>query len=195
MPTRHQPETINGMSLLIIYSDMTADFIVRYWIYCVFFTTCGFAQVYLTKTEALGMHLGDQYARKTVFLTSSQRASIEERAKAKVESQIITYYESAQGVAFIETKQIRTMTATFMVVLNSKGIVRAVEMLAFYEPEDYLPSKKWMATFNGKTLSDDLWLKRGVYNISGATLSAYAVTESIRKIIAQYQIAILKDHQ
>lgn len=153
------------------------------------------SQVYMTKNEALTLFLGQKNERKTLFLTDEQVNTVQQKAKAKVESKIITYYQSDLGFAFFETRTVRTMPATFIVVLNLNGNVRAVEMLAFYEPEDYLPPKKWMNTFEGKSLSDDLWLKRGVYNISGATLSAQAITESIRKILATYKIAIAKDQQ
>lgn len=161
---------------------------------CIFFCAIPlFAQVYLTKNEALGMYLGKKTERATVFLTDDQVERIQQQAKAKVESKVVTYYSSSNGVAFFETRTIRTMPATFMVVIQPNGSVRAVEMLAFYEPEDYLPTKKWMAAFERKTLGDDLWLKRGVYNVSGATLSAQAITESVRRILATYQIAVAKE--
>ncbi len=158
-------------------------------------SSLGISQVYLTKNDALAMYLGKNNERKTIFLTDEQVTNIQQLAKAKVESKIVTYYSSQKGFAFFETRTVRTMPATFIVVVNPNGSVRAVEMLAFYEPEDYLPTKKWMATFEHKTINDDLWLKRGIYNISGATLSAYAITESVRKILATYQIAIAQEQR
>lgn len=139
------------------------------------------------------MYLGENYERKTIFLTDEQVNSIQQQAKAKVESKIVTYYCSKKGFAFFETRTIRTMPATFIVVVQADGSIDAVEMLAFYEPEDYLPTKKWMSTFEKKTIDDNLWLKRGVYNISGATLSAQAIAESVRKILVTYRIAIAKE--
>lgn len=151
-----------------------------------------FAQVYLTKDEALSIYLGEKVERKTIFLTDEQINSIQQKAKAKVESKILTYYASPRGYAFFETRTIRTMPATFIVVMTPSGTVSAVEMLAFYEPEDYLPPKRWMNTFQQKTINDDLWLKRGVYNIAGATLSASAITESVRRLLATYELVIKK---
>lgn len=152
-----------------------------------------YSQQYLSRDEALAMYVGPSPDRKTVFLTDEQLQTVQQRAKAKVESKIVTYYTGNNRYAFFESRTIRTMPATFMVVLNSHGAVHSVEMMAFYEPEDYLPPKKWMATFKEKTIKDDLWLKRGVYNISGASLSAQAITESIRKILAVYSIVVAKD--
>lgn len=153
------------------------------------------AQVYLTKNEALSLYLGHDYTRTTIFLNDSQIKEIQSRSKAKVESKIVTYYHSEKGIAFFETRTVRTMPATFIVVISRDSTILAVEMLAFYEPEDYLPSKRWLTTFSTKRLSDDLWLKRGIINVSGATMSAHAITESIRKFLATYEIAIQKEHQ
>jgi hypothetical protein len=153
------------------------------------------AQAYVTKDEALALYLGKHYDRKTVFLTDDQVQQIQQKAKAKVESKIVTYYRGNNRFAYFETRTIRTMPATFIVVLDTSGSIHGVEMLAFYEPEDYQPPKRWLKTFESKTINDDLWLKRGVYNISGATLSAQAITESIRKILATHSIVIRKEHQ
>lgn len=158
------------------------------------------AQVYLTKEEALKMYLGESFERKTIFLTDDQVKAIQHSAKAKVESKILTYYvgkknTSVTAYAFLETRTVRTMPATYIVVVNPDGSIRAMEMLAFYEPEDYLPPKRWMKTFEKKTVDDDLWLKRGVFNIAGATLSAQAIAESVRRILTTYNLVIPKETQ
>ncbi|MHB1049853.1 MAG: FMN-binding protein [Bacteroidota bacterium] len=153
----------------------------------------GSAQVYLSKEKALSIYLGESFERKTLFLTDDQVAAIQSAAKAKVESKVVTYYAGRRGIGFFETRTIRTMPATIFIVLHRDGSVQAVEILAFYEPEDYLPPKRWLKTFDTKTIRDDLWLKRGVYNVSGATLSAHVITESVRKYLATYSIAINKE--
>jgi hypothetical protein len=153
----------------------------------------GSTQVYLSKEKALSIYLGESIERKTLFLTDDQVAAIQSAAKAKVESKVVTYYAGRRGIGFFETRTIRTMPATLFIVLNRDGSVQAVEILAFYEPEDYLPPKRWLKTFDMKSLSDDLWLKRGVYNVSGATISAHVITESVRKYLATYSIAINKE--
>jgi hypothetical protein len=159
-----------------------------------------FSQVYLTKDEALAQHFpgASSIDRKTVFLTDRLVDSIQARAKSKVESKVVTYYVGRKGkeilgYAFLETSVVKTMPETFIVVIDPGGNLTAVEMLAFYEPEDYLPPKRWLAQFEGKTIQSDLWLKRGIQNIVGATLSAQSITEGVRKILALYETAIPKE--
>ena len=156
------------------------------------------AQVYMTKEEALDLYFPEREnrVRKTYFLNDQEAAQIENSARAKLGSKIVTYYEYRKNgqleVGFIETQTVRTHPATFMVVINSGGTVKAVEMLAFYEPEDYLPSKKWLLQFANKNLQNDLYPKRGIPNVAGATLSAQAITESVRKYLVLHSYLIQK---
>ncbi|MBL7994778.1 FMN-binding protein [bacterium] len=171
-----------------------------FWLLFVVTTAPGRAQVYLTKDEALHLYFENEnnIFRKSLFLTDTQVRQIQDHARAKVESKILTYYEyvengKLQNIAFFETQTVRTHPATYMIVLNSDGSVKGVEMLAFFEPEDYLPPKNWFAQFRRKTLNDDIHTKRGIPNVAGATLSAQAVTESVRKYMTIFELLFSKD--
>lgn len=154
------------------------------------------AQVRMTREDALTLYFpGAEVTRKTVFLTAVEAEAIQTRARTNVESKIVTYYRAAKngatvGTAFLETKTVRTMPATFIVVINPDTSVRAVEMLAFHEPEDYLPSARWLGQFAGKGPDDDLFLKRGIHSIAGSTLSAQAISDAVRRIIATYELVV-----
>lgn len=157
-------------------------------------------QVFLTKDEALRAYFPEPLIieRKTAFLTDKQVESIQARAKSKVESKVVMYYvargkEGVAGYAFLETHVIRTMPATYMIVVNPDTTIRAMELLAFYEPEDYLPPKRWLDQFRSKSFRNDLWLKRGIHNIVGATLSAQALTDGARRILATFEEALPKE--
>lgn len=164
------------------------------------FVASSFSQVYLTKDEALKLAFPERakVERKTVFLTDEQVEWIQKMAKAKLESKVVTYYVGSAdtgviGYAFFETHVVRTMPETFMAVIGKNGRVQMVEILAFYEPEDYRPSARWLGQFTNRELSDDLWLKRGIRTMSGATISAQKITEGVRRTLAIYQAAIRSD--
>lgn len=158
------------------------------------------SQVYLTKEAALKLYFSSsKIERRTVFLSEAQVSVIQNSAKAKVTSRVITYYvgmnnNRPDGYAFFETHIVRTMPATFMIVINPDSTVRAVELLAFYEPEDYRPPKRWLELFDGKSLKSDLWLKRGIQNIVGATLSAQSISDGVRRTLALYETAVAGGH-
>lgn len=155
------------------------------------------AKVLMNQEEALRLIFPARVTvdRKTLFLKPEQIQRIQKMAKSKLESEMINYYvgktsSGITGYAFFETHVVRTMPETFMVALNPQGGLNFVELLAFHEPEDYQPPKKWLGLFQKKELNDELWLKRGIRNIAGATLTAQAVTDGIRRILAIYQVAV-----
>ncbi len=155
------------------------------------------AQVLMKQEEALHLAFpnGETVERQTLFLTEAQVAEIQKAARSKVESQLVVYYrarraEKVAGYAFFETTIVRTRPATMMVVITPDSTVRLVELLSFYEPQDYLPAPRWLALFHSRTLTDNLWPKRDIHNITGATLSVQAITLAVRRMLATYIVAV-----
>jgi Na+-translocating ferredoxin:NAD+ oxidoreductase RnfG subunit len=161
------------------------------------FFSLSHGQVFKTQPEVLkeAFPRNSTVERKVLFLTDEQVFKIENLAKAKLESKLATYYvssanDSVNGYAFFETNIVRTKPETFVVIINPSGSVRSVEILAFHEPLDYLPTPRWFKLFTNKFLDDDLWPKRGIHNITGATLSVQAITQGVRKILAIHRVAL-----
>src|SRR6185295_2262207 len=95
-----------------------------------------------------------------------------------------------RGYAIIDSHVVRTLPETFMVVLDPAGTIRRVEILAFHEPPDYLPTARWVGQFEGRVLSDDLTLNGGIHGITGATLSATAMTAGVRRALALFAVVV-----
>ncbi len=152
------------------------------------------AGVYLRQNEALALAFpGARTERRTAYLTDEQARQVQQRAHAKLTSQIVTYYpafagDSLLGVAFFDTRTVRTMPATLMIVVAPDTTARRVEVLAFHEPEDYRPPPRWLALLDGRRAGSDLWPRRGLPNLGGATLTAHTVTESVRLALALYAL-------
>jgi hypothetical protein len=94
------------------------------------------------------------------------------------------------GYAVIDTHVVRTLPETFMTVLHPDGRVNAVHILAFHEPQEYLPAPGWLAQFKDKALSPTLTMRRDIAGIAGATMSAFAVTAGIRRVLALYEVVL-----
>ena len=143
----------------------------------------------MTQKDALAVAFpGAAPERRTAFLTAAQARSVEEAARAKLESKVWTYYVAGSTTAYFESHLVRTMNETVMIVVDGNGAVRFVEILSFIEPDEYLASKRWLGQFPGRKLDDDLALRRGLRNISGASLTAEAVTRSVRRALAVHQV-------
>jgi hypothetical protein len=167
---------------------------------CSFGHSAAQKQVMMTQDEALRLAFsqGEVVERQTLFLTEAQVAEIQKAARSKVESQLVVYYrarnaENVSGYAFFETTIVRTKPATLMAVINPDSTLRLVELLSFYEPQDYLPAPRWLALFRKRVLGDGLWPRRDIHNISGATLSVQAITLAVRRMMATYVVAVSRE--
>lgn len=156
------------------------------------------ATVFLAKDEALALAFpdGDRVEERVVILTDAQKAEVEQRARAPLESQLWTIHVgwkggAVQGYAVIDSHIVRTLPETFMVVVDPDGRLRRVDVLAFHEPPEYQPPDRWIAQFQGRALDDDLKIGAGIQGITGATLSAQAMTAGVRRALALVAVAVL----
>jgi Na+-translocating ferredoxin:NAD+ oxidoreductase RnfG subunit len=154
-------------------------------------------RVFMTQEEALRLAFPSDVLveRKNLYLTEAQKKDVELKAQSKLDSLLISYYVGTSssgptGYAFFDTHIVRTMPEVLMTVVNPDGAVRFVEVLAFSEPEDYLPIKRWFGSFKLKKLEDGLWVKRSVRNVTGATLTTRAITSAVRRALAVFDEAV-----
>jgi hypothetical protein len=152
------------------------------------------AKVFLTTDEALRLAFrGCPVERKTVFLTPEQLGRARQLAGSEIKSALVNPYRAAcdgkdAGTAYFDAHVVRTLPETLMVVVDPQGKVSRVEVLSFAEPEDYLPPGKWYGQFLGSALSDDLALGHRIRGVTGASLTARATTEAVRRVLAIHQV-------
>ncbi|MBI4347269.1 MAG: FMN-binding protein [Elusimicrobia bacterium] len=152
------------------------------------------ARVLLRQDEALKIAFGDVTPeRRTAYFTSEQLRRAEQSARVKIESRVWTYYvaRSSSGeetFAYFDTHIVRTMPETFMAVVDGAGRLRFVELLAFHEPDDYLPSKRWLRQFDGRPLDGELLVRRAIRNITGASLTSQELTSGVRRVLAVHEM-------
>lgn len=166
---------------------------------CLLFSMQGAAQakVFSAQKQALEQAFpdADRLEKKTYILTSDQREAIEERARARVESNVVVVYtafkgEERLGFAHVDVHRVRTHSEALLVVLDPMGVLRSVRILAFHEPLDYLPTDRWYEQFAGRKAGDDLRPGHDVHSIVGATLSAEAATEAVRRVLGYHAVLI-----
>jgi hypothetical protein len=155
------------------------------------------AEVFLSKQEALAFAFpeAERVESRTVLLDDAQAAAVEEHAKARLESRMVTLHtgfngDEVTGYALIDIHTVRTLPEAFLVVLSPDGVIRNVRMLAFYEPPEYCPPKGWLARFEQATLNPKLSLGGDIHGIAGSTLSSRAVTSGIRRALALHAVLV-----
>ncbi len=154
------------------------------------------ARVFLTVDEALRLAFpGCEVARRTAFLKPEQVQRARELSGVEVPSALVNYYVASRGgqpagTAWFDTHRVRTLPETLMIVVDPQGRVGRIEVISFREPEDYLPRGAWYEQFRGKALDPDLQLKREIRPVTGATLTARATTDAVRRVLALHQLLI-----
>ena len=157
-------------------------------------TAPGAGRIFLKVDEALELAFpGCDIERGTVYLTDEERKRVEQLAGSKLGSGIVHPYVALRegqlvGTAFVDVHKVRTLRESLFVVVSPKGRVQRLEVLAFAEPLDYLPRGSWFGQFKGKQLDEELNLDRGIRGVTGATLSARATTDAVRRTLALHEL-------
>ncbi len=138
---------------------------------------------------------GARLERRSEALTPAQVRAVQQRAKARLAGPLVTPYlafhgDTLVGTAIFETRTIRTMPATLMVVVAPDSTVRRVEILSFHEPPDYRPPARWLDRMRGRRADDRFAPGRDLPSLSGATLSARAFAESARLAVAIWEVVV-----
>lgn len=152
------------------------------------------ARVFLTDQEALDLAFpGCSVERRTVYLTEEQKAEAKRRARVEIPAALVYPYEATcdgrpGGTAYFDTHRVRTLSETLMVVVDPEGKLRRLEILAFREPPEYIPPDAWYGQFPDKKLNGDLRLQGSIRGVTGATLTARATTDAVRRTLAIHQV-------
>jgi Na+-translocating ferredoxin:NAD+ oxidoreductase RnfG subunit len=147
-------------------------------------------EVLLSEKDALARAFpGVTPERRTVYLTEDQVEAVQQVARSRLPSPVVTVYEARSGGelvarAVLDTDIVRTMPATVLTVIAPDGSLDKVLVLQFTEPPDYLPREGWLKTLEGRRLQDDLWPGRGVRRVTGATLTVQALVDAVRRALA-----------
>ena len=156
--------------------------------------------VLITVEEALELAFpGATTERQTLFLSDEQQARASEESGAEIRSALATRYVATNsdgtmaGWAYLDTHRVRTLPETLMIVIDADAKVRRVEVVTFREPLEYMPREGWYEQYDGETLDDDLALKRDIRPVTGATLTARATTEAVRRVLAIHETTLEED--
>lgn len=144
----------------------------------------------LSREEVLASaYPGASFKAEQVFLTVAQQKRAEALAGQALSSALVARYVATQGGqtvgrAYVDTHVVRTKKESLLICLDAAGRVKRVEATAFLEPQEYRAPEAWERQFQGRALDDDLRLNRAIRPIAGATLTAKAETDAVRRVLA-----------
>jgi len=144
----------------------------------------------ITREEALKLAFPDATIQSSVvFLTEQEKKLAAEASGVEVSTALVARYvavreQSIVGRAYLDTHVVRTKKESLLIILDPDGRVKRVEVVAFLEPPEYQPNRRWYEQFDGKDLAPELQLKRQIHPVTGASLTAKATTEAVRRVLA-----------
>ena len=178
-----------------MYSKHISPLLFGIILLTVFSISPGHGQVFKTQDEALSEVFSDAdtVIRKTLFLDDEQISRIQTKSKSRVDNAIISYYVGYKDnrmlrFAYFEDSIVRTKKAVLLILITPQNIIEKIEVLAFYEPQDYLPISKWFQLFTGHKLSDQLMPGKAIHAVTGATLSVQAFAAMARRALAIHEL-------
>ncbi len=150
------------------------------------------AAVFETQEQALARVFPPpvRVVRVTAYLAPAQVEAARKAAQTPIESAVVTRYagfspEGAHiGTAYFDDHVVRTAREVLMIVVAPDGSLRSVDVLAFGEPQDYLPREGWLRRVEGKRSGDSLFVGRALAHVTGATLTTRAIAAAARRVLA-----------
>lgn len=153
------------------------------------------APIYSSREQALARAFPPPATieRKTYFLTEADRERASRAGRAKIDSSLVIAYVGRGaggiiGTGYFDTHTVRTMPETLLVTVKPDGTLSAVEVVAFGEPEDYLPRRNWLKLFPGRRLDRELEVGRGLAHVTGATLTTRSIADAVRRVLSIHAV-------
>ena len=144
------------------------------------------AEVFLSQSEALKHVFGKNHraALKSKIIERQDLRKLEAKAKAKIGSRLFSYHIWRGNIVVIDKALVRTKQCVYMVAVNSNLKVKSVKVLAFFEPDEYLPTDNWFEKFSGLKPSRQVELGDNIPLVAGSTLTVNAISKGVRKNLA-----------
>lgn len=137
---------------------------------------------------------GVTISKKGMLLGKSEAQKVQQLAQMKLSSKLFRLYKAEisgkpVGYGILLTGKIRSKTGAFLYIFTPEGILKTIEIVAFNEAMEWLPSKQWLSQFKNST-SDRFTISDNVIPISGATLSANAVVKNANLAKAIWMVKV-----
>ena len=158
-----------------------------------FFALSLSAKLLTSPIEAMQSHFGTEttVVKKNILLNKELFTKVQQAAKVKLDTKIYRVYiakkaDKAVGYGILISRKVRSKNAVTLYIIEDDQL-QTIEIIAFNEPLEYIPSRTWQQQFQKVPVSKQLRLKKEIPTITGATLSARAVTDGSQVAFAIYK--------
>jgi Na+-translocating ferredoxin:NAD+ oxidoreductase RnfG subunit len=133
---------------------------------------------------------------RNIILNDTQVAELSKLSMQKINTKLHRIYlakngEKTVGYGVLMNQKVRTKSAIALYLITLDNKIKSIEVVAFNEPLEYLPSATWLNVFDNKSAANTLKLNQDIPTTTGATLSARAITDGARAALALLEIVKL----
>jgi len=130
---------------------------------------------------------------QNIILSDAQVTELSKVSMQKIDSKLYRLYlaqngDKTVGYGVLMNKKVRTKTAISLYLVGVDGKIKSIEIVAFNEPIEYLPTATWLNVFDQKSSANTLKLNQDIPTTTGATLSARAITDGARLALSLLDI-------
>ena len=133
---------------------------------------------------------------RNIILNDTQVTELTKLSMQKINTKLHRIYlakngEKTVGYGVLMNQKVRTKSAIALYLITLDNKIKSIEVVAFNEPLEYLPSATWLNVFDNKSAANTLKLNQDIPTTTGATLSARAITDGARAALALLEIVKL----
>lgn len=158
----------------------------------ILFSTLVHAKVLISPIDAMHENYSQEavISKKNILLTKTKFQNIQKNAAVKMDTKIYRIFtatkdEKVLGYGILVNRKVRSKNAVVLYFI-SQNILQSIEVIAFNEAPEYLPTSRWNEQFKNLKTDKVLQLNRDIPSISGATLSAKSVIDGSSIAFAIY---------
>lgn len=158
------------------------------------------AKMLMSPIDAMKQSFGEksEISKKNILVTRAQIQIIEKNAKAKAKTKIFRVFKAKiddeiLGYGIILKRKIRSQNTVVLYIISKDGVLKNIDIIAFNEPIEYIPSNTWIQQFNETPTDKMLRVSKDIPTITGATMSARSIVDASRIAFAFYKEIILED--
>jgi len=151
------------------------------------------AKVLISPVEAMKQNYGasTDIEKKNILVSKAQASIIEKNASTKIKSKIFRVFKATKdskllGYGILINKKVRSKNGVVIYFISKDSVLKGIEIVAFNEPAEYIPSKTWNKQFENISTDKMLRVGKEIPTITGATLSARSITDGSRVAFAFY---------
>lgn len=152
------------------------------------------AKVLISPIDAMKSCYGQdtKIGKKNIMLKRGIAKKVMKKAQVKLKSKIFKIFIAKKntqivGYGILINRKVRSKNAVVLYMIDISSKLKAMEIIAFNEPTEYLPSKKWEEQFKDVETSQKLQLNKNISTITGATMTARTITDGSRLAFAFYE--------